>query len=81
MKNTQKQKKATKSEMTVFSTIQDVAHKSATDILRLRTVADCELSMVEHEIDELTIRLSNARSRRKKITDTLAGYAVAISRR
>ena len=76
-----KKKRPSKLDQLTMATIQDYAHASTADIMRIRIVLGCEATVVEDEVVALTARITEARQRRARVEAKLLGLGAVIERR
>ena len=74
-------RKPTQLELLSESIAQDYAHASSSDVMRYRTVVECQLEVTERKIGELIATLANAKADQKRTEAILAGLGVVIGKR
>ena len=74
-------KKPTQLELLAESTAQDYAHASSSDVIRFRTVIECQLEVTERKIGELIATLANAKADQRRTEAILTGLGMVIGKR
>lgn len=74
-------KRASKLDVIAGSTMQDYSHLSTSDVTRKRALLSTENEVVETEIAELRMRLSDATRRSRENATRINALSVVITRR
>jgi len=74
-------KRKSRSDVITTAATQDVSDLATTDILRRRSVLQCEIDVADHELAELTSRVAATRVKRERLYATMIGLNLAIGRR
>lgn len=74
-------RRRSRTEVITTAATQDVSDLGTSDILRRRSVLQCEIDATEGEIAELTSRVAAGRAKRERLFAVMVGLNLAISRR